>query len=84
VGKVTNYFSKIGVAEIKMEADQLKVGDNIYIMGSTTGVYEDTVREIRVNLQPVESSVKGEDCSIAVKSLVRRADKVYRIEQTSK
>ena len=43
VGTVTNYFKNISVAEIKIETGELNVGDNIYIMGPTTGVYEDRV-----------------------------------------
>ncbi len=82
VGTVTNYFKNIGVAEIRIETGELRKGDKIYIMGTTTGVYEDTVEEIRVDLKPTDRTVKGELCSIPTKSLVRRADKVYLIEET--
>lgn len=82
IGTVTNYFKNISVAEIKIETGELKVGDNIYIMGTTTGVYEDTVEEIRVDLQPTQKTVKGDFCSIATKSVVRRGDKLYLIEKT--
>lgn len=82
IGTVTNYFKNISVAEIKIETGELKVGDNIYIMGTTTGVYEDRVEEIRVDLQPTEKTVKGEFCSIATKGVVRRGDKLYLIENT--
>ncbi|MEE0947116.1 MAG: peptidase U32 family protein [Bacteroidales bacterium] len=80
VGTVTNYFKNIGVAEIKIETGNLTVGDRIYIMGTTTGVYEDTLQEIRVDLQETDKANKGEFCSIPTKSLVRRGDKVYVIE----
>ena len=79
VGQVTNYFSKIGVAEIKMETHDLNVGDEIMIIGPTTGVYEDQITEIRVDLKPVQQTVKGEACSISTKELVRRGDKVYKM-----
>ena len=82
IGTVTNYFKNISVAEIKIETGELKVGDNIYIMGTTTGVYEDTVEEIRVDLKPTEKTVKGEFCSIATKGVVRRGDKLYLAEST--
>ena len=62
VGTVTNFFGKISVAEIRMETHDIKLGDEIMIIGPSTGVYEDTVREIRVDLNPVEMSVKGELC----------------------
>lgn len=79
VGKVTNYFAKIGVAEIRMETKELAVGDEIQITGPTTGVYEDVVPEIRVDEQNVEKTVKGDVCSIPVKNVVRRMDKVFRV-----
>jgi putative protease len=62
-----------------MDTHELSLGDNIMIIGPTTGVYEDTLSEIRVDLGAVEKTVKGEFCSIPVKSLVRRGDKVYKV-----
>jgi len=80
VGKITNYFEKIGVAEILMETGELSVGDTIVISGPTTGVYELEISEIRVDLKPVPKTVKGELCSIPVPAKLRRSDKVYLFE----
>ena len=82
IGLITNYYSKLGVAEIRMDSHDLKLGEQIMIIGPTTGVYEDTLSEIRVDLGSVEQTVKGEYCSIPVKSLVRRGDKVYKVVST--
>ena len=79
VGTVTNFFSKINVAEIRMETHDLKVGDDIMIIGPTTGVYEDKISEIRVDLKAVDSTEKGELCSIPTKDVIRRGDKVYKV-----
>jgi putative protease len=79
VGKITNYFTKLKVAEIKMESGQIKPGNQIYIQGPTTGSIELTVPEIQVGLRPVEKAVKGDQCSITVETFLRRADKVYKI-----
>jgi putative protease len=78
IGKITNYFSKLGVAEITIETQKLKLNDDILIIGPTTGIYETTVQEIRVALAPVDQTVKGEVCSIPVSQLVRRGDILYR------
>ena len=78
IGKITNYYSNLGVAEICMEEDMLSVGDDLLIIGSTTGVYEDTVQEIRVDDHAVENVAKGVYCSVKTKDLVRRGDQVYR------
>lgn len=79
VGKVTNYFSRIGVAEIKIETQDLQIGDSVQITGPTTGVYEDTISELRVDENPAEKAVKGAHCSVPVSSLVRRMDKVFKV-----
>ena len=80
VGKVTNYFSKLGVAEIKLEAHEMKVGDRFYIQGETTGVYEGQMDEMRLDLEPVKMVKKGDLFSIKTNEIVRRNDKLYKIE----
>jgi U32 family peptidase len=81
LGKVTNYFSRLGVAEIIMQSGTLHVGDAIYIIGTTTGVLKEIVSEIRVNQQQVKKTSKGDVCSIPVSELVRRSDKTYLIKK---
>ena len=79
VGKVTNYFTKLKVAEIKMETHDLSVGDEIRIIGPTTGVYEGIIQEIRVDMKNTDKTVKGDVCSIPIDTFLRRSDKVYRV-----
>jgi len=78
LGKVTNYFSKIGVAEIKLENGDLEKGETLMITGPTTGVIEFAAGEIRVDLKETEKALKGEFCSLATPETVRRSDKVFR------
>ncbi|VBB46906.1 Collagenase [uncultured Paludibacter sp.] len=84
IGKVTNYFNKIGVAEILLETQHLQTGDEILITGETTGAYEDIIDEMRVELKPVEKVEKGTYFSIKTKELVRRNDKVFKIVSADK
>ncbi len=79
VGKINNYFSKLKVAEVKIETNSLNINDDILIIGPTTGVYEDNVKEIRVDLKNVNEAVKGEVCSLPVSDIVRRSDKLYKV-----
>lgn len=79
IGKCTNYFSNIGVAEFKLETNNLKVGDEIVITGPTTGVVETSVKEIRVELNPVEEGKKGERISVPIPEKLRRSDKLYKM-----
>jgi putative protease len=83
VGKCTNFFAKLNVAEITMETGQLSIGDEILIIGDTTGVVEITIPEIRVDLKPVPQAVKGEKLSIPMNELIRRGDKVYKLVEAT-
>lgn len=83
LGKVLNFFSKINVAEIKLEtAEELSVGDEILITGTTTGALQQTVDEIREDLKPVPKVVQGSLFSIKTSEVVRRGDKLYKIVDT--
>jgi putative protease len=77
VAKGIRYYSKLGVAEFLMEAGELHVGDEAWIIGPTTGAIPLTIEEIRVDLKPVEKTVKGEHFSIAVPEKIRPSDKLY-------
>jgi putative protease len=78
IGKITNYFTKLNVAEIKLENGDLYKGDTILITGPTTGVIEYLVDEIRVDLKVADKALKGDLCSIKTPDYLRRSDKVYK------
>ena len=79
IGKAMNYFSKIQVAEFKLEAGELQVGDDILITGPTTGAISVTIEEIRVDLKKVEVAKKGDHFSIKIDQVIRRSDKLYKV-----
>ena len=84
-GKVTNWFDRIGVAEITVESTPLRLGDEVMAIGATTGVVEFSVEDMRVNLKPATEAGKGVRCSVAVTpgdknpgfERLRRGDKIY-------
>lgn len=75
--KGIRYFSNIHVAEFQMENDELHVGDEIVITGPTTGAIIMKVEEIRVDLKPVEKTVRGERFSIKVDEKIRPSDRLF-------
>ena len=78
LGRVTDYYARLGVAEIQMETGSFRVGDPLLICGSTTGVVEVAPTEIRLDDSHIlEEAAKGDLCSIPVPQRVRRGDKVY-------
>lgn len=78
VGKIMNYYSKPGIAELKVEAQPLQTGDDILIIGPTTGVIEKRVSEIRVDDKIVSKTVKGDLCTIPLGTFLRPSDKLYK------
>ncbi len=74
-------YSKLGVAEFKIEASELTVGDRILITGNSTGAMYCDVQEIRYDLKPVEKGLKGQHISIPVPRKIRPKDKLYIIRQ---
>lgn len=80
IGTCTNFYKNINIAEIKLETGSLSIGEDVIILGPTTGVYEDKIKEIRVDLKSVEKAVKGEMFSIPTTEIIRRGDKLYKIK----
>lgn len=79
VGKVTNFYRKIGVAEIQVEASPLERGSRYVVLGETTGALEGVAEEIYVGESPSEAAPQGTYCSVKTPSSVRRGDKLYKI-----
>lgn len=84
VGKVIKYFSRLGVAEISVEASEISVGEKILITGTTTGIMNFRADEIRYELEPVEKAEKGWRVSIPVLRKVRPNDKIYKLIKEEK
>ena len=88
-GKITNWYDRLGVAEILVESAALEVGADYMVIGATTGVFESSVTEIRVDLKPVKQAGKGDLCSIPVvfrddwkgERKLRRGDRLYLWEE---
>jgi putative protease len=78
VGKIMNYFARTGIAELKVEAQPLHAGDDILVIGPTTGVIEDRVSEIQVDDKMVGKAIKGDLCTLPVGAFLRPSDKLYK------
>jgi putative protease len=78
VGKVLRYFPKKQVAECLMETQQLQTGDRILITGPTTGALFATVEELRVDLETVRETVRGDRFSMPTPEKLRPSDKIFK------
>ena len=79
IGKGIKYFSRQNVAEFKLESHQLAVGNNILIVGPTTGVIEDKITELRIEDAVVDSVSKGDVFSFPLNKKIRPSDKLYKV-----
>jgi U32 family peptidase len=82
IGDVTNYFSKIEVAEFRIRAGELALGEQIMVVGPTSGIWESTVSELRDGQGNIEVASKGMVVSIPVGQRLRKADKLYKIVES--
>jgi len=78
IGRVTDYFAKIGVAALEIENGELSLGDTIHIVGHTTD-FEQPVTSLQIEHKTVESAKTGDAIGIKVKDRVRHGDKVYKV-----
>jgi putative protease len=82
LGLIKNYFNRIAVAEAQIQtAELLHPGDEIMVIGETTGVYRATVEELRLERDPVPEVRQGDRFSFATTEPLRRGDKIYRIDK---
>lgn len=84
IGKVMKYFSRLGVAEIAVEANTFAKGDKLLITGNTTGAMFLNAEEIRYDLKPVDVAEQGWRVSIPVPDKVRPNDKLFKLIKSAK
>jgi putative protease len=84
LGLIKNYFNRIGVAEALLQtAETLRPGDDVMVIGETTGVYRTTIAELRLDRDPVAEVKQGDRFSFATTQPLRRGDKLYRVDQVT-
>jgi putative protease len=80
IGIATNYFSKIKVAEFLIHTKELKIGDEIFIIGHTTGLIKSKITKLKTT-KDVEVAKKGDKVSFYITDKIRKNDKLYLIEK---
>jgi len=78
IGRVTHYFSKIGVAAIELTQDTLKVGDTIHVKGHTSD-FTQKVDSMQIDGQPVEEATVGQSVGMKVPEHAREHDHVFKV-----
>jgi putative protease len=79
VGKGMHYFPKTNIAEFKIEAYEISIGDTILITGPTTGAKEMEITQMFINDVVGEKALKGDSCTFKIDFRIRPSDKLYKI-----
>ena len=77
IGKITHYFSKIGVGVIEL-TDVLSVGDTIRIVGGEADFNQD-VDSMEVEHQKVDKAKAGDSVGLKVDQKVREGYSVFKL-----
>ncbi len=80
VGKVTHYFTNIGVAVVEVTNGELKIGDKIHIKGATSD-FEQKIESLQIEHENVEKAKKGQSAGLKVDQQAREGDEVYKITE---
>jgi hypothetical protein len=82
IGVATNYFSRIGVGEFILQTGEMNIGDEVIIIGPSTGVLELTVSEMHDDNGNIDSAKKGQIFAFPVPEKIRRNDKLYKLVES--
>lgn len=78
IGRIVHYFKNAGVAAIRIFSGDMKIGDELIILGNKTGIRKHIVEKMEINREEVNKAMKGQEVGIKIKD-VREKDEVYRI-----
>ena len=79
VGKCTNFFSKINVAEFEIETGKLKSGDKLIVLGRNLGVHHLAFDEVRVNGLKAAQAGRGDKITFPLDQKTASTDKLYKL-----
>jgi putative protease len=77
IGKISHYFSKIGVAIIDL-SDSLKLGDTIRVVGGGAD-FTQVVESMQIEHQNIEEAKSGDSIGIKISQKVKEEHKVYKV-----
>ncbi|MBR9706155.1 U32 family peptidase [Candidatus Pacearchaeota archaeon] len=78
IGKITHYYKNLEVGLLHINTGQIKLGDNIMILGNTTGIKRFKIENMQINHKPVNIAKKAQDVGIKL-PLCRKGDDLYKV-----
>jgi len=77
-GRISHYFSKIGVAAIEITQDSLTVGETIHVKGHTSDFVQ-RIDSMQLDGKSVQEATVGQSVGIKVIDHAREHDMVYKV-----
>jgi selenocysteine-specific translation elongation factor len=77
IGRVTNYFSRIGVAVIELTGP-LEIGDQIRVKGGDRD-FQQEVESMQIEHQAIEKAGAGQEVAVKLDQRARTNDSVYKL-----
>lgn len=71
------YYPKLGVGEFRLDIEALHTGDEVVVTGPNTGALIFTVKELRLDRDPLTEVAKGDVFSTPVPEKIRPGDRLY-------
>lgn len=84
VGVVENYYVKIGIVQVDMNAGEITSSDEYQIVGPTTGILRGEKPDLWLDKKQVSLAEKGTNITFKVSKRVREGDIVYKVVDTEK
>lgn len=79
VGTVIKYYPKIKVVEINVHASDVSEGDELLLIGRTSGVVKAKATDMLIDESPIKLANKGDVITFKLDEKVRPNDKMYKI-----
>lgn len=79
IGKGMKFYDQLGIGEFLIEAQGCQVGDELLIIGPTTGVIETILKSMRVDDSVATSVKRGATITFEVPEKIRPSDKLYKL-----
>ncbi|MBN1155056.1 U32 family peptidase [candidate division KSB1 bacterium] len=81
IGRIKNYYPRVGICQIHLTAKDLRQGSEILIVGPTTGIVRCLVGSLHDDNGPVEVAKQGDKVTVPVPEKVRPNDSVYIVSK---
>lgn len=80
MGTVTHYYDKIAVAVVKLEKDDLKVGDKVKLIGKEGNEFTQTIESMQIEHANIDIAKKGDEFGLKVAQEVKPKTEVFKVK----